>query len=525
MSTARDIELDTSDQPNPASLRPRPAFQRSTRALLVLVIVLWVAVAAVLVLRLDGRSIDDIFITYRYSQNLTLGNGFVFNPGERVFATTAPGQGLLLAFLHVMTGAPIHALGTATTGFALVLLASILVWECHRRGRTIEGVLGGTWLICCGYLWLFHGSEIPMALALLCVSALTIERFPVVAGLVAGLSVWFRPESLLAVALLGVLIWREKQGPPWRFGTSAATVICVGMAMAWWWFGHPLPSTLAAKQAQAESGFGAWKSGLDFWLAAKNNFGSVYADPVTTPLIVAGLIGSIFMLRLESRVLRLLTVYSIALLLAYPLLGVAYYPWYAIPVVVTILYGVVFLTVGAGRFAGRRLQSDVLRGATIAAVATTLLFPAMAEIVPRSVRLYRHFQVYSWRHELYKDVGDWLRKKTAPDAEIGYVEVGTIAYWSQRAIRDYLALTTPDDFDYVHEGDIVGAVMNHPADYLIRHSRVPLMEPVFHLPWCKENYLMVRRFALPGNKEFVRIYRRVEKPPTPEPKIPAESKQ
>ena len=46
-------------------------------------------------MQLQTHTADDFFITYRYAQNLLAGNGFVFNPGERVFGTTAPGWGLV----------------------------------------------------------------------------------------------------------------------------------------------------------------------------------------------------------------------------------------------------------------------------------------------------------------------------------------------------------------------------------------------------------------------------------------------
>ena len=42
-------------------------------------------------------SYDDAWITYRYAYNLAAGDGFVYNPGERVFGTSAPGYALLLA--------------------------------------------------------------------------------------------------------------------------------------------------------------------------------------------------------------------------------------------------------------------------------------------------------------------------------------------------------------------------------------------------------------------------------------------
>ena len=45
----------------------------------------WLALAALFAWRLAGVTADDVYITYRYAQNLARGKGLVFNPGERVF--------------------------------------------------------------------------------------------------------------------------------------------------------------------------------------------------------------------------------------------------------------------------------------------------------------------------------------------------------------------------------------------------------------------------------------------------------
>ena len=37
-----------------------------------------------------GLANDDAFITYRYARNIASGQGFVFNPGERLLGTTTP---------------------------------------------------------------------------------------------------------------------------------------------------------------------------------------------------------------------------------------------------------------------------------------------------------------------------------------------------------------------------------------------------------------------------------------------------
>ena len=53
--------------------------------------------AALVAYGLWGFSYDDAFVTYRYADNLAAGRGLVFNPGEPVLGTTAPGWAVVLA--------------------------------------------------------------------------------------------------------------------------------------------------------------------------------------------------------------------------------------------------------------------------------------------------------------------------------------------------------------------------------------------------------------------------------------------
>src|SRR5688572_2230253 len=91
----------------------------SRRLLLGFLAAFWLALAGALAVRLAGRAVDDVFITYRYAQNLASGAGFVFNPGERVFGVTEPAVGLLLGAAAWASGADIPALGTAFTALVL----------------------------------------------------------------------------------------------------------------------------------------------------------------------------------------------------------------------------------------------------------------------------------------------------------------------------------------------------------------------------------------------------------------------
>ena len=95
----------------------------------------------------EPRTIDDAFITFRYSRNLLEGNGFVYNVGNRVLGTTTPLFTILMATIGGILGDdyPWYALfvnaiadslsvgllfllGTYLTGNRFVGLLTGLIW-------------------------------------------------------------------------------------------------------------------------------------------------------------------------------------------------------------------------------------------------------------------------------------------------------------------------------------------------------------------------------------------------------------
>src|SRR5437016_142374 len=96
------------------------------------------------------RTIDDAFITFRYSRNILEGQGFVYNPGSRVLGTTTPLFTLLMAAVGAVTGGQdfpwyaiaVSALADAGTAAFLFLLARRLT-----DNRWIGALLGALWAI------------------------------------------------------------------------------------------------------------------------------------------------------------------------------------------------------------------------------------------------------------------------------------------------------------------------------------------------------------------------------------------
>jgi hypothetical protein len=458
---------------------------------------LWIALAGVFVQRLQGRSFDDFFITYRYAQNLTEGNGFVFNPGERVFGTTAPGMGLLLAAGHWITRIPIHWLGSLSTGLALVAIALLLLVEAAPRGRLLEATVGGTLLVSSTVLWSCHGAEGPVVLVLLLLAARWGRDRPWLAGLIAGFAVWCRPDAGLGVGLLGLLLWTEGRRLPWRYGIAAGLVIALGAAAAWGYFGQVLPGTWIAKQAYA-SGLGAeaGDSGSRFWLAAVP-FLRRHLGPLLSLVLLLGVAGQVPLFREAGRPGRLLVLYSAMLAVAYPLLGVSFASWYSIPVVTALLPGVGFAVGSFARLAGPRFRP-------VAAVG--LLAIVAVSVVPGAVSWYRGASRFL-HFEGYRAAGLWIQQDSQPGDAISFVEIGTLAYFSRRPVEDLMGLVTPRSIPFVQEGNLLGAFLAKPTRYIVvRPSLRGFTGQITTRRWFRRRYEEVARF-LPDSSDWIAVYR------------------
>lgn len=475
----------------------------------------WTLLAAFLTVRLAGMAPDDFFVTYRYAWNLAGGNGFVFNPGERVFGLTDPGLGLLLAALHRITGLPIPWLGTAVTGAALVGIAMVLLLDGRERGRTAEALAGGTLIVGSSFLWTNQGGGVFLALLLLLLAARV--RSPWWAGLLAGLAVWMRPDAALGVGLLGLLLWIEMRRLPWIYLLAAGSVAGAGALSAWAWFGSPQPNTLAAKHAMTVSMTEVGSGLRGFWPRAFRLLPRHWG-PWWELLAAAGLAGHAAMLfgGRGGRATRLLALVSLAMAVAYPLLEVPFFSWYAVPTAVGVLYGAPCLAGALGRWLAGRLGGKPL----VAAVAmAAILAPLLISLVPATWSWFLHYQ---WQRHLqtYREAALWIRDHSAPEDALAYVEIGVVSYYSERPLVDLLGLVTPGAIPYVEADDLVGAFLAHPTRFVIHHSR-GRMTPLTTRRWFLRAYEAVAHFD-EGDGRGLTVYQRRPGSKIPRARLPRE---
>jgi hypothetical protein len=221
--------------------------------------VLWaLCVTAGLSVLFQHWSYDDPYITYRYADNLARGWGLVFNHGERTLSTTTPLFALVLTLARLQDLEPRQfavLLGSASMAAGSLALFTLGVkWQRPLLAWALLLIYPFS-----GLILLTLSSETPLFLAL-CLAAIAAyehERYAASGALVA-LAFLTRGDG----ALLGFVLALDylvrfrlhasvRRAPvPWRALLLAAAIVGLWLAWAGWYFGNPLPVTLAAKRAQ-----------------------------------------------------------------------------------------------------------------------------------------------------------------------------------------------------------------------------------------------------------------------------------
>lgn len=253
----------------------------------------WLALALVLLgwheyylnsrANLGGWGVDDAWITFRYSHNLALGNGPVWNVGEQVEGYTNFLWMVMIAIAMKLgfSGIGVSIIVGALAGLAALPLTYRLAETGPYRGRlplisaallillAVDGSFA-TWSIA-GLETSFY--TMLLTAALLCFVLLlerdgaAEERLALAAGLLFTLAALTRPEGLLAYAI-GLVFLLLRTGRGRGFGRYLLLYLAPGVIIylpyfiwRWSYYGWPLPNTFYNKVG---SGWTQIERGLNY---------------------------------------------------------------------------------------------------------------------------------------------------------------------------------------------------------------------------------------------------------------------
>jgi len=257
------------------------AFHTRRQSIGIAVLLGWIAVSAGLLLptwRWRSAILDDAYITYRYAENLILGNGLVFNLGERVEGTSSLLWTVLLA-AGMQLGLTPDALSQVMATTANLVLALVAYFFARRRlGHSPYWALITPLFMVANLnfvAWAAHGLE--TCLFALCTTVGLMLAAPNEAGklpegararygaLALCAAIYTRPEGLLYAAIAGIpRVIRFLRSPKLRrddqiFAFPLLLSVAILFSFRFSYYGEWLPNTFYAK---ATGGAGNWTDGL-----------------------------------------------------------------------------------------------------------------------------------------------------------------------------------------------------------------------------------------------------------------------
>ncbi|HEY3176640.1 MAG TPA: hypothetical protein VGK94_12870 [Candidatus Polarisedimenticolia bacterium] len=434
----------------------------------------WLPVIALATVLLWGvlwwpYTVDDSYITYRYAQNTALGQGAVFNAGERVEGYSSPAWMFLLAGAAWIGANPVLVSKLLGLGAALALVA-LLPAALRRAGcdPTLAGlaalVLATTPTL---HVYSVSGMEtvwfaLAVAIAALMPAVAGSERaraWLAGAGLI-GLTL-MRPEGGLAAVVLTLCWLALYRTRALRVAVALAWLVIAGH-LAWrtGYYGAIVPNTFVAKPspiirefAVGHPGFAAFKlfrSVEDNLMPALNESGGTAAVLLAlAALALAGSVPGVWPAALVAVAGFTFVVYARSDWMLGSRFG---FPFFA---------PLLFLAAVGADAVRQRLDRPhpgaAGRAATLTAFAAVSLW-CVWSTVQTAEYLSRHGEGTvntAMDAEVYERIGRWLHDKARPGDRLLAYEVGAVAYASGMHIIDQHGLVTPQVAKIVQwaEGD------------------------------------------------------------------------
>lgn len=508
-----------------------------------------------LVFRLKtGLTLEDALITYRYAENLSTGNGFVFNLHQPVLGTSTPLLTLFLAALGLVFGAQAIPMISTIAMTCFGVLAGLLVYRILARLDypvmprilSIPLFFGSTLVMVTSV----GGMETPLVLFLMAASALALlRRQPVACILLSALLLLTRPDGIIWTGLMAIAASIQSRRVPWKGLLAAACVVVPWAVFAIWYFGSLLPHSIVAKQTLVGSGaltsrLSPWamKAFADWYIGAA---GARADTPLTWVWLLALVWGATsYMRSAERRGFGGVIIGYIILHGAFLYFGRApHFRWYLVP---PLLCSLLLIAPGIWELscaiAGRLPASAGSRrrvGSRIAAGSVGCIV-----LVQNIGTISHNFKFQQNELQTRREAGLWLQKNTAPESVVAMEAVGYQGYFSRREVIDLVGLVSPRVVEFRRQSSSNAEVFHRvlselKPDYLVlrsfevdenRHFHGgPLFETEAQRGYFVRHYGECARFSAPypetwGELAFLTIYARRGPQLSNSPRRPAPAK-
>ena len=451
-------------------------------------------IALSLYLVCSGRPyVDDALITYRYAENIAQGNGFTYNPGEKVLGTTTPLYTLILSvfaslnFDLLLTGNIIGIL----SGLLCCLIIYLLAWELTHSKLTC--VLSSMFLAIHGHFikWATSGMETTLfTLSILTAFYLFQKKRYLTASFISGLAFLIRPDGLIVGLTLFVVYIYKNRKFPWGCLLTFFISVAPWLLFSYLYFHSFLPNSMAAKQGHLNMLEADRFQILQFLI--RRDF------LIFLPFIPIAFIKTI---RQRNTIIKWLPLYLWATIhiASYIIVGIDFRNWYAVPLIPVLIISASFGIASTIELPDK-MGLDVLKQPKIIFSVILLLFISISALHHSHLtnRLFRRY--LNNVEELRTELGMWLHDNTEENSTIATSAIGHIGYYSKREIIDTAGLITLAAVNK-HAMETVNYLK---PDYIIEHTHSGLKPlNVLEDPYATKddfknfhrNYFLLKKFV------------------------------
>ena len=440
--------------------------------------------------------LDDAYIFYKYAKNIAEGNGYVFNLGEKVNATTSPLYTLILALLYWLTKSfftdSFVVLGNLISIFSILLIFYSMknIFNNNEKFHWFALLFLAMPLLKFGF-----GMETFLNLALIVFSIyLYTKEKLLLAAVFIGLAVLARLDSILfaGIIFLHYLI-KSKKFPPFLSILVFLLVTAPWFIFSKIYFNSYLPTTIGAKLSQHQ--LGLFGPGFIFLTGSVRLIPGTYLTVIS---VLTSLLFSLFYLFkkrinvFDNKGLSILIIWSGSLFFIYAfIINAPPYQWYYTPFAIPIS---VILAI---------VLSHIIKKPGLQKIVTGILFIAACVLPIKNL-----IEGYNPKYSNFINVAAWLNKNASSGSLLGVDDIGILGYYYEKGkIVDALGLINYEVVEHLLKKELDWFVNHFKPDFIAHEY--PYIQT--HLRGNEKtfwnNYKVVKVFESRGEK--IAIYERV----------------
>lgn len=400
---------------------------------------------------------DDAYIIYNYAKHIAEGNGYVFNIGEKINATTSPLYTLYLAVLcYISHTADLLPLIAHISGAVFLFCTAILLFKITDK----PGLFPVQYFLPLLYLTnpLIRnaiGLETSLTMFLVVLALYYyLKENNILFALIAGLSFLSRFDSILFFFVIVLHYYYKTKST----GVIKIILVFLFTTLPWFifsyfYFGELLPSSVKIKVLQQTTGY--WGTGLTFFKGILTQFPGGIA--VALVYIISFFLTIVYLFIKKSaqipKEIYLPFIWMILYFLIYSfILNPPAYSWYFTPL--SLLFG----------FSISLLLKEVymkLQGISVQ-ILLIMIF-SFGMILP----LRTITGLTTPKYTAYKEVAAWINNNSS-HAVIAYDEIGVLGFYLHNGtVRDVLGLVNPKAVEFLMQKDFAGFVKYYHPEYIV----------------------------------------------------------